>query len=183
MPVATPQTPFEAHEPPIYIADAGLVLLSPYLPHLFERLGLLSAAGGESRIEGPEAMSRAVHLLQYLATGRLDTPATQLALSKLLAGIPLSTPIAPEIDASPADLDICNGLLTAAISNWPSIRGTSIDGLRETFLQREGRLQRADDHWRLDVQRKALDVLVDQVPWSFATVSHRWMPVPLHVSW
>lgn len=169
---------------PLYITNAGLVLLSPYLPALFERLGLLTAdAEARPRIAGFEAMSRAVHLLQYCATGRLDTPEPALALNKLLAGLPLATPVAPQIAASQADLEICNTLLTAVIANWPIVRNTSIDGLRETFICREGRLDRAGDGWRLTVQRKALDVLVDQVPWTFSLVFHRWMPDPISVTW
>lgn len=168
----------------VHIANAGLVLLNPYLPALFDRLGLLTAsADGQPRVTGAEATSRAVHLLQYLVTGRLDTPAAELALNKLLAGISLSAPVAPEIGASPADFEICDGLLAAVIARWPAIRNTSVDGLRETFLQRGGRLESMDDGWRLTVQRKTLDVLVDQIPWSFTTIFHRWMPGQVHVGW
>jgi hypothetical protein len=56
-------------------------------------------------------------------------------------------------------------------------------GLRETFLQREGKLQRTHDGWKLRVQRKTLDVLVDQIPWSISVVFHAWMPQPIHVTW
>ncbi|MCW3849029.1 contractile injection system tape measure protein [Sphingomonas sp. LB-2] len=165
---------------PLYIANAGLVLLNPYLPALFERLNLPNPEG---RIIGLAAASRAVHLLQYCATGRLDTPEPALALNKLLAGLPLDTPVAPHIAPSQADLETCDSLLAAMIANWPAIRGTSADGLRETFLQREGRLDRTDTGWRLTVQRKGLDVLVDQLPWSIAVVFHRWMPAPIHTRW
>lgn len=68
--------PRDASEQPVYIANAGLVLINPYLPVLFDRLGLLAVdADDQPRVSDPEAASRAVHLLQYLATGRLDTPA------------------------------------------------------------------------------------------------------------
>jgi hypothetical protein len=56
-------------------------------------------------------------------------------------------------------------------------------GLRETFLQREGKLQPTHDGWKLRVQRKTLDVLVDQIPWSISVVFHAWMPQPIHVTW
>jgi hypothetical protein len=69
------------------------------------------------------------------------------------------------------------------IANWPVIRNTSLAALRETFLQREGRLLRGEGRWSLRVQRKGLDVLTDRVPWSFATVYHDWMADPIHVTW
>ncbi len=56
-------------------------------------------------------------------------------------------------------------------------------GLRQTFLQREGKLERGADAWKLRVQRKTVDVLVDQVPWSLSVVFHPWMREPVHVTW
>jgi hypothetical protein len=55
--------------------------------------------------------------------------------------------------------------------------------LQETFLQREAKLVLADNGWNLHVQRKTLDVLVDQIPWRTSIVSEAWMPTTLYVSW
>lgn len=168
----------------IYIGNAGLVLAAPYLPVLFDRLGLLSQTDdGKTRIVGLEAQSRAVHLLQYLVDGALDRPEPMLPLNKLLCGLPTAQPVLSEIVASDQDREICEGLLRAMIGNWPIIGNSSIAALRETFLQREGRLLHSDAHWSLQVQRRSLDVLVDQLPWSFATIFHRWMAQPIHVTW
>ncbi len=180
---AVEEPPPETGEP-IFIANAGLVLFSPYLPTLFDRLGVLTTGDeGKMRLADVEAMTRAVHLLQYIVDARLDAPEHELVLNKLLCGLPSAQPVLPSFDAAPADLEMCDGLMTAVIANWPIIAGTSHAGLRETFLQRDGRLRHEDDSWRLQVQRKGVDVLVDRVPWSFATILHRWMPVPLQVTW
>lgn len=168
----------------LYIANAGLVLLNPYLPLFFERIGVLTPdAQGVPRIAGIEAASRAVHLLQYLADTRCDAPEPDLALNKLLAGVPIAAPIARAIELTEADRALCDQLIQAIIANWTVIRNTSPAGLRETFLQREGRLRREADRWTLDVQRKTVDVLVDQIPWSRTLVYHRWMAEPVHVNW
>lgn len=168
---------------PLAIRNAGLVLLNPYLPPLFARLGLFSDSGGRPVIAGMEARSRAVHLLQYLADGRTDAPEPELALNKLLSGAAIADPVEPGIAPTAAEIETCDGLLRAMIANWPIIKDTSIAGLRETFLQREGRLRRGGERWDLHVQRKALDVLVDQIPWTFSTVYHRWMADPVQVTW
>ncbi len=168
----------------IYVGNAGLVLLSPYLPALFQRLQLLSEdEGGKPGIRGLERQSRAVHLLQYLVDGHLDRTEPELALNKLLCGLATAVPIEPSITAPQKDLDICEGLLGAVIENWPLIKNSSIAALRETFLQREGRLVYFDGKWQLLVQRKGVDVLVDRIPWSFGTVFHRWMAEPVQVTW
>jgi len=161
-----------------------LVLFNPFLPRFFEQLGVLTG-GSEAapRITESEAASRAVHLLQYLVDERCDTPEPALALNKLLCGLPIATPVARNIPLDDADREICEAMIAAVIGNWPVIRDTSPAGLRETFVQREGRLRRSDDRWTLEVQRKTVDVLTDQIPWNRAIVFHRWMAEPLHVTW
>jgi hypothetical protein len=171
-------------EEPIYIRNAGLVLFAPFLPRLFERLDVLrDGPDGKPRISGIEAATRAVHLLQYLVDQRLDTPEPELVLNKLMAGLDLTLPVAPFYDASEEERDVCDSLVAATIANWPIIKGTSPAGLRETFLQREGKAGREGNAWKLRVQRKTVDVLVDQIPWSFALLLHRWMEHPIHVAW
>jgi hypothetical protein len=190
-PPAAVRPPAEKAAPPapaigetIYVGNAGLILFNPFLPRFFERLGLFSKGrDGVQRIAGIEPASRAVHLLQYLMDERCDGPEPDLALNKLLCGVPIAAPVARAIEPNAEELTICDGLIQAMIGNWPAIKGTSPAGLRETFLQREGRLRRGEERWTLDVERKTVDVLVDQIPWSWAIVYHRWMPDPLHVTW
>jgi len=168
----------------LYVANAGLVLFNPFLPHFLERLGLLTTdEDGIPRVAGTEAASRAVHLLQHLVDGRCDRPETTLVLNKLLCGLALSVPVLRAIEPDAAELAVCDGMIQAVIGNWPIIRNTSPAGLRETFLQREGRLQRDGERWTLQVQRKTVDILTDQIPWNRSIVYHRWMAGPIHVTW
>ena len=74
-------------------------------------------------------------------------------------------------------------MLRSLLANWTIVQNTSVAGLQETFLQREGRLERTSEGWKLRVQRKTVDVLVDEVPWSLSMIFHRWMPQPLQVAW
>jgi len=167
----------------VQVHNAGLVLLWPYLPRLFETLHILPRADGSARITEPETAARAVHLLQYLVDGRLDTPDAALTLNKLLSGLPLAVPVAPSITASPDDLAICDSLIEAVIHQWKQLGHISPDGLRETFLQRRGMLAQADESWTLKVERAPFDLLLDTLPWSFSLVRLAWMPDPLHVRW
>lgn len=166
----------------ILIANAGLVLAAPFLPRLFERLGLL----GERGLGGPrrqEALGRGVHLLQYMVDGRLDAPEPGLALNKLLCGCDPAEPVQASIDPAADDLAVCDSLLQAILAGWPVMAGSPVAALRENFLQREGLLVRTQEGWRVEVERKALDVLRDSIPWGFSTILHPWMPEPIRVDW
>lgn len=168
----------------LYIANAGMVLLHPFLPRFFEHLGLLSGDDANTvRMIGSEKSSRAVHLLQYLVDQRCDAPEPELALNKLLCGLPPDTPVARAITPDADELAFCDALLNAVIGNWHVLGGISITALRETFLQREGKLLLRDGKWTLKVSRKTVDVLLEQMPWGVSLVRYPWMPLPLSVVW
>jgi hypothetical protein len=122
-------------------------------------------------------------LLQFLVDGRASAPEPTLVLNKILCGLDLATPIEASIEITEREREASEQLLKSMIANWQMIAQSSIAALRETFLQREGELERHESGWKLRVQRKALDVLVDRVPWSFSVIRLRWMPLPLYVIW
>lgn len=169
---------------PIYIGNAGLVLTSPFLPNFLQSLDYLVPDGEKGlRFRDAEALSRAVHMTQYLVDQKTATPEPLLVLNKILCGVPPETPVEPEIVPTEKEIEMADLLLRSMIANWKVLSGTSITGLRETFFQREGRLEACSDKWEVTVQRKTLDVLVDQIPWGFSIIFHRWMPKPVFVTW
>jgi hypothetical protein len=169
---------------PVAIANAGLVLLAPFLPDLFAQLGLVSAdAAAAGRPLAAEATCRAVQGLSYLAEGRWEGAATEPVIERVLCGAPAEDAPAPVGAPDPRDLVTCDDLLRAVISDWTALDDTSIKGLRETFLQRRGVLLRTDVGWALTVQSRAYDLLLDKVPWTFSLISLPWMTEPLRVTW
>jgi hypothetical protein len=168
---------------PIYVVNAGLVMTNPFLPRWFQALDMLEdVEPGKTRLR-PDRLSRAVHLLQYLVDRSAETPEPMLCLNKLLCGAPLAAPVERRIELTENEIKTCQKLLRSVLANWKILSGTSIEGLQQTFLQREGRLERTSDGWRLFVQRKTVDVLLDQIPWSISTVFHSWMREPIFVTW
>ncbi len=73
--------------------------------------------------------------------------------------------------------------MEAMIANWTPLGSSTAEAISETFFIRQGRLDRDGPNWKLFVQRKTVDVLVDQVPWGFGVIYHEWMPSPLQVNW
>lgn len=177
--LATPPAVFEASGEVIYIANAGMVLAGAYLERLF---GMLGMARSDAFVS-PASAKRAVHLLQYLATGEVGAPEPQLVLNKVLCGLQPETPMRREFEITPQESQAIDGLLGAMISHWKIIGNTTVAGLRESFLQREGHLSRDDDGWQLTVEERSFDMLLDQLPWGFSLLKFHWMERPLHVDW
>jgi hypothetical protein len=173
----------EVEGEPIHIANAGLVLVAAFLPHLFATLDVLEEAPAGGKRVRADAVSRMVHLLQYLVDGRTDAPEPLLCLNKVLCGVPLAVAVDREIEMTAGERELCDMLLAAVLERWTIIKDSSVAALRETFLQREGRLDRLPAGWRLRVQRKTLDALLDHITWPLSTIAHSWMAEPLHVTW
>src|SRR6185503_17862302 len=134
----------------VFVGNAGLVLAGAFLPHLFRALDMLEQdEKGVSRMRDRAAASRAVHLLQYLVDGRTDAPEPTLVLNKVLAGVPTEAPGGLQIEITEMERQICERLLKSIIGNWSAISNTSIAGLQETFLRREGKLMRRDDRFQI----------------------------------
>ena len=164
---------------PVYVSDAGIVLASPYLMRLFDRVGLLQ----DKTFVDEQAEDRALHLLHFMATGAAHPAEPRLALPRLLCGVDAARPVARRIELTVQERDAAEGLLQAMIQHWKILGRTSVNGLRETFLQREGRLLREREAWQLVVAAGPFDMLLDQLPWGYAPVKLPWMPEVLHVQW
>ncbi len=173
-------TPLEVGEGElIYQQGAGIVLLHPYLPAFFKELGLLE--GKAFRDE--EAQRKGVRLLHFLTFGAEAPPEHQMAVAKILCGAPLHMPADPAMRLTRQEEEEADNLLRAVIKHWKALGRTSPDGLRQGFLQREGRLEKQDMGWKLFVNRKTEDILVDRMPWGIGMIKLSWMEEVLKVEW
>jgi hypothetical protein len=178
----TEKKPFETKKDStkeIYITNAGLVLAAPCLPPLFKTFGLLE----DNQFKNTDAQERAVHLLQYMADKSTSTPEFLLNLNKILCGIGLEIPVALEIEMTQHEKATIEQIIKDMIQHWKAIGNTSVEGFRESFFQRGGILRYKNDSWELQVEEKAFDILLDQIPWSFSTLKYQWMEHPLYVKW
>lgn len=165
-----------------HVVHAGLVLVGPYLPMLFERVGIaLEPASGDS--PPSEDFAKAVALLHFLATGRDDPAEFELVLPKVLCGRSPEVSFAGPVALDPEVREEADQLLASVLSHWGALKDSSIDALREGFLAREGKLSLRDGIWRLQVEQKAWDMLLDQLPWSFQYTKFPWMEHPLKTEW
>lgn len=167
-----------------YIRNAGLVLVYPFIEPLLQNLGFMDGSG---RLL-PDHQRHAPTVLQHLVYGSAATDGKademELALNKVLCGLSPTAFVDPTRCADiPAIQLACNELLTALIGHWSVLRNTSIEGLQETFLQREGKLTVKDSQWRLHVESRGTDVLLSSLPWSIGVIRLPWMDQLLHVEW
>ncbi|MFZ2405723.1 MAG: contractile injection system tape measure protein [Methylobacter sp.] len=161
----------------IYIENAGLILLHPFLPQFFTALGIAA----ENQLVQPE---RALCLLHFLTTGLLIAPEYELTLCKILCNIPLESLVESDMELTESETEEAEALLKAVIRHWDALRNTGIDGLRGEFFLRFGKLfVRADGDWLLQVEAKTVDLLLNQLPWGISMIQLPWMQRILWVEW
>ncbi len=178
MPPMPGEAPFEEA---VFIQNSGLVLLAQFFPILFQRAGLVE----NGQFIDVTAQNSAIQLLQYLLTGEDQAWEHDLLLNKILCDIPEDMPVNRFTALSEMQRHEADILLTEAIRQWAVLKNTSVQGLREMFLERDGKLTRNGRNWRLQVERKAVDVLLERLPlgWGYSVIKLPWMEGVLYVEW
>lgn len=173
-----------------FVENAGIVLLSPYLPRLFSLLALTDGAEFKDR----ECRMRALFLLQYLLTGNIsvteeettvyfESPEYEMALNKLLVAWPASEALSAGMEITGKEIRTLISMLQGVLGNWPKLRNTSLEGFRGAFLLRAGSLQEKEENYQLTVEEAAYDMLLDTVPWSFSLIKYPWMDKMIQIKW
>ena len=163
----------------IFIVNAGIVLAHSFIGFLFKRLGLVEA----NNFKDADAQIKAIFLLHYLSTGNTTAAEHELVLCKLLCAYPINTPIPSEQIFLQAEFEEANNMLVALLQQWNKLQNTSIEGLRESFLQRKGKIFTKGERVIVQVEQCSIDILLDYLPWNLSIIKLPWMKEIVHVEW
>ena len=163
-----------------YVENAGLVLVWPYLQIFFKELGLLDQ---NLAFKSENQQRKAIHLLQYLSYGEEAIEELEFLLNKLLCGMSFDGFVSSQLELTATEKEECDHLLSSLIQNWPVLKNTSAQGLRQTFLQRQGVLTKNHKGWLLQIERKAYDIVLDRLTWPIALIKLPWNDYLIHVKW
>jgi hypothetical protein len=163
----------------ISVNNAGVVILHPFIGSLFKNLGYVE----DGVFLNEAARERAVCLIHYLATGEEKFPDYELQLPKFLCGWPTELPVNRNLQLSDTEKTECKSVLSSSLEHWEALKNTTIDGLRENFLKRDGILKREEFGWSIYVEEKTIDILLDMLPWNLSIIKLKWMDEMLTVHW
>ncbi|RXK58327.1 hypothetical protein ESA94_16935 [Lacibacter luteus] len=161
----------------IFISNAGLVLVAAFLPVLFAKVNITA----ENELLH---VRDAVCLLHVIATGAVPKDETGLVLPKILCGLHPSQAL--EVSAfTVSDImkEEINNMLASVIEYWNVLGDTSVAGLQESFLQRNGKLLLRNGEWILQVEQQPYDMLLQHLPWNMSMIQLPWMKQMLKTEW
>jgi hypothetical protein len=162
-----------------YIQNAGLVILHPFLQSLFQGLDMLE----EKKIIHAASQRKAILLTQYLITGETEIVESELLLNKIICGYQIEEPVEAILLLTEAEEKESTGLLNSVIEHWTALKTTSVTGLRNSFLLREGKLTEFEDYWLLQVEQRSYDILMNFLPWGIGIIKLPWMQKRIMVEW
>jgi len=163
----------------IFINLAGLVLVHPFLPTLFKKLNWVA----NGKFNNLENQQRALYLMHYIGSGSIEAEEHDLVSCKVLCAYPLQMPVPGDIDIETEAFREADNMLVALISQWEVLKQTSPDGLRQGFLQRNGKLYSRNERMCLQVEVKGIDVLLDRLPWNLSIIKLPWMKNIMSIEW
>ncbi|GAA3591326.1 contractile injection system tape measure protein [Flavivirga amylovorans] len=162
-----------------FIENAGMIIMGPYIPMLFERMGLLE----NKAFKNDACQQKAVYVLQYAVTGKTEFEEHLLVLNKIICGMDIHTPMRSVIALKEEEKELIDGLLKAIIAHWSTIGNTSVEGLRSSFLYRRGRITIEEKKYVLIVEETSYDMLLDNIPWSIGQLKLSWMEKLVEIIW
>jgi hypothetical protein len=162
---------------PVFISNAGLVIVAAFLPAFLERMKFAA----DQKILDPQ---KAVCVIQYLATGSDKMQEYELVVPKILCGLPLTAAVHPgNFHMNKSQRKEAEQVLLSIIEHWSILQSTSIDGLRQSFLQRNGKLSYNGSDWLLQVEQQPYDMLLQHLPWNISMIKLPWMGQLLKTEW
>jgi hypothetical protein len=170
---------FENHIPEIAVQNAGLVILHPFLKYFFYLLKITNKLGEII----PSKREVAVQTLHYLATGSEEFFEGNLVLEKFLCGMPLNMPVPKQSLLTSRIRKEAEIMLSEVIKNWPALKNTSPAGLRQMFIQRDGKLIQNNKNCKLIIERKTQDILLEKLSWNISIIKLNWLSEMLYVEW
>lgn len=170
----------ELPEEGVYMENGGLVILHPFFQPLFTELELVTIDG---QFVNDDAKMRAAVILDYLLTGNTQYAEYDMLLNKLICGIPAEEVLPNDIILAERETRECDELMNTVLQYWEALKGAGTEAVRETFFHRKAKVRFKDDHWLLQVERNAADILLDRLPWGIGIIRLPWLQYLIHVEW
>ncbi|MBS9434467.1 contractile injection system tape measure protein [Photorhabdus hainanensis] len=163
---------------PYPVNNAGILVLWPILPALFNQFGLLE----EQKFIHRQAPFSAVNFLNYLIWENEEIQTELNILNNVLCGLVVNEPIelAP---VEPEKQLIIDQWLDAIINQLPGWKKLTRNDARQLFLQRPGELLISDQEINIIVEHQPFDMLLTDWPWPLNIAKLPWLDHPLKIDW
>jgi hypothetical protein len=137
----------------------------------------------ELQFKSREDAFKAVHLLQYIATGREVAPEYEMVLHKILCGLQVWEPVPKDFPLLDEEKEECVHLIKMVLERWEALKTSRPEALRDTYIRRDGILKQGGQGWNLMIERHTFDIMLEKLPWAISIIKFPWSSKILYVEW
>jgi hypothetical protein len=164
----------------INIANAGLILVHPYLRYVFRDLEWTNS---DHQFVNINAQQKAILWLQYLINGKSRQPEHALVLNKILCGWPVHMPLPGRCNFSGKEKQAVQDIIDSLREHWRVLKNTSQQGLVVSFIERPGVIEKTNNDYLLRIERNTIDILLESLPFGIQTIKLPWNEYIIHTEW
>ncbi|OCA54344.1 contractile injection system tape measure protein [Photorhabdus namnaonensis] len=176
--VRTAQVLLPEQTPLYQVNNAGILVLWPMLPMLFNQLGLLE----DQKFIHRQAQFSAVNFLNYLIWGSEEIKIEPRILDNILCGLMVDETIELFLPEPEKQL-IIDQWLDAIINQLTGWKKLSHNDVRQLFLQRPGELLINEQEIEIMVEHQPFDILLSDWPWPLNIARFPWLNRTLQINW
>jgi Contractile injection system tape measure protein len=178
---AKPETNIGETEPgKISIPNAGLLLFHPYLVYVFSELNWLTA---DKKFVNRKVQQKAILFLQYIINEKSRQAEHRLVLNKLICGWPIHMPLKNSCNLSALEKAAASDLVESLKEHWTVVKNTSTPGLIQSFVFRPGLIQKTQNGFLVQVERRTIDILLDSLPFGLTIIKFPWNEYIINTEW
>lgn len=164
----------------ISISNAGLIIFHPFLPLVFRELKWTDTG---NQFASEQTQAKAILFLQHLLTAKSRFGEHELVLNKILCNWAPEKPLLTRCNFTRKEKMAAVDMYESLRSYWPVMATTSLAGLRESFIQRQGLLRKTQGGFLLQVEKRTIDILLDSLPISLHTIKLPWNEQIIFTEW
>ena len=164
--------------------DVGLVILWPFLPTLFFKLGLLHPGEGPIANQFIDQRARMTAHAILCRIAKIDPLIEVSHTVNILLGLTITEEIEQPVELDDKTISLIEQMLHAVINRWSLLKNMPIEEFTRLFIARQGVVTANQQGWQIQVEKQPQDVLMAQLPWGLGIIQLPWLgQLLINVEW
>jgi hypothetical protein len=130
-----------------------------------------------------KVQQKAILFLQYIINEKSRQAEHRLVLNKLICGWPIHMPLKNSCNLSALEKAAASDLVESLKEHWTVVKNTSTPGLIQSFVFRPGLIQKTQNGFLVQVERRTIDILLDSLPFGLTIIKFPWNEYIINTEW
>lgn len=140
---------------------------------MFRQLALLTPENENvCQFISPESQAKAYAVLRHLLGSAHDSYS---AVANLFVGYEADTVVSRLTELSDTECETAGQIFSVLIAHWQALKNMPPSSIQQMFLQRQATIKTFSLGTAVSVQKQAVDVLMQKLPWGLSMIRFPWL--------